>query len=83
MAVAARQATLRWQDNSGNETGFRIERCRGASCSSFKTVAETAANTIAFVDTGLRRNRSFRYRVRALNAAGASAASNVVSVRLP
>jgi hypothetical protein len=83
VAVAARQATLRWQDNSGNETGFRIERCRGASCSSFKTVAETAANAIAFVDPGLRRNRSFRYRVRALNAAGASAASNVVTVRLP
>jgi hypothetical protein len=82
-AAAAREATLRWQDNSGDETGFRIERCRGASCSSFKTVAETAANAVTFVDTGLRRNRAFRYRVRALNAAGASPASNVVTVRLP
>jgi hypothetical protein len=82
-AVAARGATLRWQDDSANETGFRIERCRGASCSSFKTVAETAANVTSFVDTGLRRNRAFRYRVRALNAAGASAASNVATVRVP
>jgi hypothetical protein len=81
--AGSRQVSLRWQDNSGNETGFRIERCRGASCSSFIAVAETGANVTAFVDTGLRRSRSFRYRVRALNGAGASAASNVVTVRVP
>jgi len=67
---------LSWSDNSGNEDGFRIERCQGNGCTSFVQIAQVAANTSSYSDTGLSRNTSYSYRVRAFNSAGKSAYSN-------
>src|SRR6185295_5564506 len=38
------QINLSWTDNSGDETGFRIERCTGAGCTNFAQVAEVGSN---------------------------------------
>jgi hypothetical protein len=68
--------TLNWQDNSGNENGFRIERCQGAGCNDFAPVGVAGVNVTSFTDTGLARNTTYNYRVRAFNSVGESAPSN-------
>ncbi|MBA3515423.1 MAG: fibronectin type III domain-containing protein [Pyrinomonadaceae bacterium] len=80
-AASRSQINLSWVDNSGNESGFKIERCKGTSCSSFTQVATVPSKTTAFPDTGLTKNTTYRYRVRAYNASGNSTYSNTVSAR--
>jgi fibronectin type 3 domain-containing protein len=79
-AAFRRQIDLTWADNSDNEDGFVVERCTGADCTDFAQIATVGANTEAFVDTGLSRNTTYSYRVRAFNTAGNSRYSNTVSV---
>lgn len=69
--------TLRWTDNSTNETGFEIWRAPSGS-TAFALVATTGANAVTYGDTAPRGN--YQYKVRAKNAAAASAFSNTVSV---
>ena len=49
-------------------TGYRVERCQGASCSDFVQVATPTGP--ALNDTGLQAATSYSYRVRAADAAG-------------
>ena len=80
--VASRsQINLTWTHNSNNETGFKIERCRGATCNNFTQIATVGANVTTYSSTGLKSRTDYRYRVRAYNAAGNSAYSNVVSAK--
>jgi|GEM_PF-672490 len=72
--VDAWRVGLRWQHPSGNEAAFEIYRAEGAG--SFARVAEVAAGTTAYEDTGLAPRSAYRYQVRAVNAAGSSAFSN-------
>jgi hypothetical protein len=80
-AVSISQINLSWTDNSNNETGFKIERCQGVSCTNFVEIATTAANATSFNNTGLARNTRYRYRVRAFNAVGNSGYSNIATAR--
>ena len=75
------QINLSWTDNSSDETGFRIERCTGAGCTNFAQVAEVGSNVTTFANTGLTKNTTYTYRVRAFNAGGNSAYSNVASAK--
>jgi large repetitive protein len=76
--ISKSQIDLSWDDNSGNEDGFRIERLNGASYSEIATVGR---NVRVFSNTGLSANKSYSYRVRAFNMRGNSAYSNVVSAK--
>jgi hypothetical protein len=78
VASSGFQINLSWQDNSGDETGFVIERKTGAG-GSWGQVATTAANVTSFNDTGLTGSTTYFYRVKATAAAGASAYSNEAS----
>ena len=49
-------------------TGYSVERCEGAACANFVEVG-TPPGT-AFSDTGLAEATTYRYRVRAVDAAG-------------
>jgi hypothetical protein len=82
-AVSATQINLSWTDNSSNETGFSIERCTGNNCANFAQIATVGANVTTFPNTGLTKNTWYRYRVRAFNASGNSAFSNVISEKTP
>jgi hypothetical protein len=77
--ISATQIDLAWQDVSANETGFRIERCSGAGCSSFTEVTTVAANVQTYQNTGLTAGGSYTYRVRAVNAVAVSAPSNTAT----
>jgi hypothetical protein len=80
-ALSTSQIRLRWQDNAGTEDGFRVERCAGTGCSAFSQIAVVSRDVTGYVDAGLTRNTAYSYRVRAFNAAGASAYSNVASTK--
>lgn len=75
------QIVLSWVDNATNELSYLIERCKGASCTTFSQVASVGANVTGYANSRLRRNTSYNYRVRATNATGNSAYSNTLSVR--
>src|SRR5829696_4023475 len=82
-AVSTTRIDLSWTDNSGNESGFRIERCKNPNCTNFVQIAQVGSNVTTFADTGVSKNSAYNYRLRAFNAAGNSAYSNTASARTP
>jgi len=82
-AVSRNQINLSWTDNSNNETGFKIERCKGSTCTNFSQIATVGANVKSYSNTRLTKNTTYRYRIRAYNAAGNSAYSNSASATTP
>ncbi len=78
-AVSRNQINLVWTDNATNEDGFRIERCKGSTCTNFAQIASVGANVTSYQNTGLTKGTTYRYRVRAYNAAGNSGYSNIAS----
>jgi hypothetical protein len=67
--------TLKWKDNSTNETNFLVERKSGTTWSQIQTLGPNLTTTRDTPGTG-----TFSYRVSASNSAGTSAPSNVVTV---
>ena len=74
--LSSSQLNLTWRDNATNESGFQIERCQGAACTNFSALASIGANVRSYANSGLVADTAYCYRVRATNAAGASAYSN-------
>ncbi|WP_432824871.1 LamG-like jellyroll fold domain-containing protein [Dactylosporangium sp. CA-092794] len=83
-AASPTQVNLSWTaatDNVG-VTGYRVERCTGASCTNYAEIAQPTTTTYA--NTGLSPSTAYRYRIRATDAAGnLSAYSSVVSATTP
>ena len=77
-AVSSSRINLAWQDNSTDETGFKIERKQGAG-GSWSQITVIMANLTSYADTGLPANTTCFYRVRASSSAGDSAYSNEAS----
>jgi uncharacterized protein YxeA len=75
--ISKNQINLTWTDNSNNETGFHIERCKGTTCTNFTLIATVGANVTTFTNTGLTANTTYRYRIYAYNATGNSGYSNI------
>ena len=75
--ISNAQVDLTWSDTSNNETGFRIERCTGAGCTSFSEIFAPGPNVVAHSDSGRSALTVYRYRVLAFNAGGSSAYSNI------
>ena len=71
---------LAWQDNSSNETGFSLERCEGAGCTSFAILATQWPDFPSFSDYGALAGLTYRYRVRSFNAGGYSPYSNIATI---
>jgi PKD repeat protein len=82
-AISKSRIDLVWTDNAANEDGFKIERCAGVNCTNFSQIATIGANVANYSSTGLKRNTTYRYRVRAFNGFGNSAYSNTVSTKTP
>jgi hypothetical protein len=75
--VSSSQIDLTWQDNSGDETGFRIERKTGAG--SYSQIATVGADVTSYSNSGLSTGVTYYYRVRAYNSAGNSDYSDEAS----
>lgn len=78
-AVSKNQINLSWTDNSGNENGFRIFRCKGSTCSNFTLIATVDTNVTSYADPGLAANTTYRYRVNSYNTSGNSGYSNITT----
>jgi chitodextrinase len=81
--VSGSQINLSWTASTDNVgvTGYRVERCQGAGCTTFAQIATSTTTT--YSDTGLAPG-NYSYRVRATDAAGnLSGYSNVASGVIP
>jgi FtsP/CotA-like multicopper oxidase with cupredoxin domain len=79
-ATGSSTIDLAWTDNASDETGYRVERCEGAGCTTFLQVGlDLAADATSFGDTGLTPNTSYSYRVVAYNTGGSSPYSDVAT----
>jgi cellulose 1,4-beta-cellobiosidase len=66
MGVMSTHITLNWQDNSNNETGFRIERAPAGS-GPWSVVGTTGVDATTYTDNGLAPSTAYWYRVAAFN----------------
>jgi fibronectin type 3 domain-containing protein len=80
-AVSSSQVHLSWQDNGGNEQGFRIQRKTGTG--KWSLVATLAANATSYQDMGVSAGTTYNYRVQAYNAVGNSRFSAIASATTP
>jgi chitodextrinase len=69
-AVDTSRVNLSWTASTDNVgvTGYLMERCQGAGCSAYTQIS-TPSGT-AYSDTGLLPNTTYRYQMRATDAAG-------------
>ncbi|MBI5779739.1 MAG: fibronectin type III domain-containing protein [Planctomycetes bacterium] len=72
------QIDIRWQDNSFNEEGFRIERKTTVN-GTYSVITTVATDVISFSDTSLLPETKYYYRLRAYNFLGDSSNSNELS----
>jgi hypothetical protein len=73
-AASTSEIRLRWTDRSSNETAFEIERFVFGFSPSFSRIAVVPADSTSFVHGG--PDSGGLYRIRAVNAAGASPYAN-------
>ncbi len=82
--VGTTQVDLNWTaatDNVG-VTEYRVERCQNAGCTSFAQVGTSGSTT--FSNPGLTASTAYRFRVRAVDAAGnLGPYSNIVTATTP
>jgi chitodextrinase len=69
-AVSTSRINLSWTASTDNVgvTGYRIYRCQGTTCTATTQIA--TSSTTSYQDTGLAASTTYRYRVRAYDAAG-------------
>ena len=77
--VTSSSIGIAWTDNSTDEDGFKIEQCAGANCTDFQWLATMPANVTSIKQSGLAKNRTYKYRVQAYNSAGNSGYSNIAT----
>ena len=77
-AASSSQINLAWADNSAIETGFKIERAT-SSAGTYTQVATVGTSVKTYSNTGLSPATTYYYRVRAYNASGNSAYSNIAN----
>ena len=85
--ITTNAINLSWTASTDNVgvSGYLVERCQGASCSNYAQIG-TASGT-SYPDSGLTASTTYRYRVRATDAAGNlsgySAVVNATTLAVP
>ncbi len=72
---------LLWEDRSGDETQFLIERATGAG--GFNEIARVNANVTTFQDRGLAASTAFTYRIFTVRGEARSTPSNTFTATTP
>ncbi|MDP2039247.1 MAG: fibronectin type III domain-containing protein, partial [Ignavibacteria bacterium] len=76
-AENASSIKLTWQDNSSDETGFKIERKTNPS-DSWSSLVSLDPNVTSYTDNNLTDGVKYYYRIFAVNAVGNSTFSNEI-----
>ena len=74
-AAGSSRIDLAWQDNANNESSVEVERAYDSS--TWQRLATVAADATAYCDLDVQGGTTHYYRVRAVNANGASSHSNI------
>jgi chitodextrinase len=79
-ATGTSQIGLSWTASTDNlgVTGYQVERCQGAACSNFALVATVTG--ASYNDIGLEAASTYRYQVRAADAAGNLSGYSAIAV---
>lgn len=80
LSQAATSATIKWTDNSTNETGYRVERSITNDSTFVEVANNLGQNTSIYISPNLTPGTTYYYRVRALNGTGYSDYTNVLEV---
>lgn len=80
--LEATRLNVHWQDNTDNETLYKIERKTG-DAGAWEQIGTLPANSTDFLDTGLTPGTRYIYRVRASNAFGDSPYSMEFPITTP
>jgi hypothetical protein len=81
VSATGNSAKLDWQVHGGGPTGIVVERridAGDAEKGSWSRIATLPATATEYSDSGFKQGKRFAYRVRAINADGESAYSNIV-----
>ncbi|MBN1676815.1 MAG: fibronectin type III domain-containing protein, partial [Kiritimatiellae bacterium] len=81
-ALSGTSIKVTWQDNASDEDGFKLDR-RESGTDPWVRIATPSANSTSYTDSGLAAGTTFYYKVKAHNAAGDSAYSNVAGAATP
>ena len=78
------QVQLNWQDNSGNEDGFKILRKNGLlnSANSYSTIDTVFSNTVQYLDSTVIVDSTYTYGIVAFNIYGNSDTSNFATITI-
>ena len=85
--ISSSQIGLTWTASTDNVgvAHYAVERCAGSGCSSFAPIG--TAPSLSYTDTGLTPSTTYRYRVRAVdaatNASGPSAVAAATTLGVP
>ena len=86
VSISGNAAKLTWQVHGDDSIGLIVERQIGSSGQGrgrWDRLTTLAATATAYSDPGLKRGQAVAYRVRAANAAGESAYSNIARIAWP
>ncbi|HEX2394931.1 MAG TPA: fibronectin type III domain-containing protein, partial [Bacteroidales bacterium] len=78
-SLTDRSVKLSWNDNSGNESGFEIERTGPDNMTNIQKF-QAGANITSYNMEGLIGNSTYTYKIRAYNSSGYSVYSNMIQV---
>ena len=85
-SISGNAARLTWQVHGDDSIGLIVERQIGSSGQGrgrWDRLTKLAATATEYSDLGLKRGQAVAYRVRAANAAGESAYSNIARIAWP
>ena len=72
----AQQLNLSWDDNSGGQAGFIIQRAPG-NTGTYTQIAQVPVGVTSYTDVTVSLGTTYCYQVAAMNTSGVSAFSNV------
>ncbi|MDZ7935910.1 MAG: T9SS type A sorting domain-containing protein [Emticicia sp.] len=79
--ATAAEVSLKWGDDSNNETAFDVERSLDGT--TFTKIGSTGRNEVTYSDKTVSERTRYSYRVRATNIRGNSAYTNVLVITTP
>jgi FtsP/CotA-like multicopper oxidase with cupredoxin domain len=82
---AGPRVSLTWTDRASNEAGFVIERAaNGGAFTTLGTApARAGTGSVSYLDSTIKADTTYAYRVAAVNVAGQSAFTNTATATVP